>query len=65
MENNQPNQPEIVIQKKKKGFPLGGLIVLVVGIIWLLNGLGVSWATGVLVPAVVIVIGLALIIRRG
>ncbi len=50
--------------EKRKKFPLGGVIILVVGIVWLLKGLGLNWADDTLVPSIVIVVGLALIFKK-
>ncbi len=44
--------------EKRKKFPLGGVIILVVGIVWLLKGLGLNWADDTLV------VGLALIFKK-
>lgn len=62
MENN-PTQPSPAPVKRQK-LPLGGVILIIVGVFWLLNNIGLNWADKVWVPAVVIVAGLYVITKR-
>lgn len=63
MDNQASNAP-INERRPRRKFPVGGLIILIVGILWLLNNLGFSWAGNIWVPLIVIVVGLTIIIRR-
>lgn len=45
-------------------FPIGGAILLIIGIVWLLNSLNVLMINVPWVPLVVIVIGIGIIINH-
>jgi uncharacterized membrane protein HdeD (DUF308 family) len=45
-------------------FPLAGIILLIIGIVWLLNALNVFMINVPWVPLVVIVIGISLIVNH-
>lgn len=57
----QPSRPPIVQRQKRA--PLGGIILVVVGAVWLLQNLGYSWAKSIWLPLVLIVIGLYLVTK--
>ncbi len=63
MDNDQSNAPMNERRNRRK-WPMGGLIILIIGIVWLLNNLGLTWAGNIWVPLIVIVVGLTIIIRR-
>jgi len=62
MENDQAQQP--VTPAKRGKLPLGGVILLIIGALWLLNNLGFSWADNIWIPVVIIVIGLYTITKK-
>jgi apolipoprotein N-acyltransferase len=51
-------------RKHRNIFPVGGFIVLVIGIVWMLNELNVFSINLPWVPLVIIVIGLGIILNH-
>lgn len=47
----------------KRGFPLGGTVILLIGVLLMLDRLGVEWADNIWFPAFLIVLGIAFIFR--
>lgn len=45
--------------------PLLGIILLILGVVWLLNTMGFYWARGVWLPLLLIVFGIYLITKKG
>lgn len=57
-------QPHPMMNRGKRKLPLGGVILIIVGALWLLNNMGFSWASSIWVPVIVIVIGLYIVTKR-
>ncbi len=51
-------------QNVKKGNNVFGIILIVIGLLWLLNNLGYNWAKGIWLPAVMIIFGAYLIYKN-
>ncbi|MFH1171157.1 MAG: DUF5668 domain-containing protein [bacterium] len=58
-------QPEQTPQRRKRT-PLGGIILLLIGILWLLQNLGLlgDWIRSAWLPIILIIVGVAIIAKR-
>lgn len=50
--------------RPRRGKHFGGVILVIVGVAWLLQNLGFSWAKGIWFPLIIIALGLYIMAKR-
>lgn len=61
---DMPSQQSPAPITRPKRPPVGGVILLVVGVVWLLQNLGFAWAKGIWLPLLLIVFGAYLVAKK-